>query len=193
MTYLQKGLSMSARKKSYNFRLLIEEYTEKEKISDLFKESNKGKLKQSGVKQLVHQIESNKLSYCGFPEWVLKSWLDPSKSGALPLKDNRWLDTQSVVNGSTEIDPDDVIYSGFVVDADRKTETGVKSVSLNKSDELDISKYRKLLTFKLAGNEAKRVIAKKKHSHENEEQDSTTKEEMNIVPQEPQQDQFASL
>ena len=129
-------------------------------IEKLFKNTNKGNLKNSGIARLIKQIKSNRIRYCGFPEWVIKSWLEPSQLGALPLHNNRWLNTQFIINSSNEIEASDIIFSGFVVDGDMKQESGMKAISLSRSYEIDEKKYRQLLLFKLAANKAKKVIEK---------------------------------
>lgn len=129
-------------------------------IEKLFKNTNKGSLKNSGIARLIKQIKSNRIRYCGFPEWVIKSWLEPSQLGALPLFNNRWLNTQFIINSSNEIDAQDIIFSGFVVDGDMKQESGMKAISLSRSYEIDEKKYKQLLLFKLAANKAKKIIEK---------------------------------
>ena len=145
----------------YTFEEILNESTEKADyeslLSRLFKSANMGTLKKSGIEAVQKQIETGKLDYCGFPLWVLQSWIDPTRLGALPLKFNRWLDVQNVTNDSTDIDSDDIIFSGFVVDAGRKTESGIKAISLSRSHEVDPSKYAKLLKWKFCSLEAQRL------------------------------------
>jgi len=130
-------------------------------IGQAFKYSNTGKIKRSGLKRLMQQIKDDKLNYCGFPEFVLKSWKDPSKIGCLPLKNNLWLDVQNVVGAAEEaLENQNLTYAGIVVDSARKSEYGIQAISLVTSHDIDLKKYAKLLKFKLVANEAQKLLDK---------------------------------
>lgn len=154
-------------------------------ISKTFKHANVGKIKKEGLRKLIQQIQDNNLSYCGFPEFVLQSWIDPTKMPCLPLKNNRWLDTKSVVVPEEGLESENVTYSGYVVDSGRNNEYGIQAISLATSRDVDLVKYSKLLKFKLVANEAKKIIGKINKKKELEEQEATGPETPKNPPAAP--------
>lgn len=124
----------------------------------LFSKANTGEVKKDGIIRLAKQIKADELRYMGFPEFVLKSWIEPTRLPIIPLKDNRWFDTQSIVTAETELDVDNIVYGGWVVDALRNQEFGAKTLSLNTTKDLDYKKYSQLLIFKKAAIQAMKII-----------------------------------
>lgn len=130
-------------------------------INKQFEKSNKGSLSQEGIKKLAAMIENGNVRYESFPTWVLDSYLDGSKLGAIPLKNNKWLDVHALVNTSNEVEGNEITYAGFVVDSQRNKESSVKTLNIVRSEEVDAKKYAGLLLFKRAANEARKVIETK--------------------------------
>ncbi len=124
----------------------------------MYEKANTGEVKLTGVKALATQIKNNKLRYSGFPQWVLQSWIDPTRYPAIPLKNNRYLDTQSIVNSDSDIEGDNVVYAGPVVDSFRKPEFGIKAISLTTAKEIDSKKISQLFLFKKTAIQAKSML-----------------------------------
>jgi len=158
-------------KKNALTALQSKELDRQKKITDMFENSNKGKLKSDAVKELAAQIEKDDVRYEGFPEWVLKTWMDSEQKGAIPLLNNRWLDVKSVVSDKDDDDFDigKRTYAGIIVNHARKEETGIKAINLLQFKDFDTEKMRKLLTFERAAIEAQKLIDRKnKRTHSTE-------------------------
>ncbi len=149
-----------------------------------FEKMNVGKVKASGVKKLVQQLEAGTLKYMDFPEWVLETWASSDDLGALPLKNNRWLDVKYVVTHEDELIADNLVYSGFVTDSNRKNEAGPKAISLGKGEDIDQDKYKMLVMFKKAVLEAKKILERLQSKDENDEEEieGTPTEDTTDIP-----------
>jgi hypothetical protein len=163
---LNEEKSNIEKQKEDNKDFAVNNKKKKKFVEKLFKDSNTGKIKASGLKKIINQIEKNDLRYYDFPQWVLETWIDASKLPAIPLKNNRYLNSQVMVSNEDNIEVDDIIYSGWVVDASKKQEFGTKALTISKSHEIDFDKYQKLLLYKKTAIQALRVIERKKKNQE---------------------------
>ena len=156
-------------------------------IEKQFEKANTGVLKKQGVVRLARMIKNNTVRFGGYSDYVLRSYYDDSKYGILPLKDNLFLQVQSIVTNTSDNEAKDLTYSGFLCDNNGKRQGGAISVNLLRSSELDVRKYAELLIFKKACDAAKQLnsnqdkrLGKTNPNNNPLSPDSTAGNEMNM-------------